>query len=258
MKIDLAIHASDSNPFYLDFWPLVSKLWKELFNIEPLLVYIDENHEIPIDTTYGTVVKLKPVKDVPLYLQCQWVRYWIPTQYPDKVCMTCDIDMLPISRNYFIKQLESIDNDKYVHLNSTHDVLPCCYNAAKGSIFKKVLNLPDTWENSIRHLYSLNLGRDHYRGFRDEILKGKVNWGAEEQYADNLIRNYSNKDELVFLERHHLRIDRMDWSYDPFNIIKDKYADAHCVRPYSDPYNKMLIDKLIYEINVSINTNRMN
>ena len=48
MKIKYAIMSSDSNPLYLDFWPIVSKVWKEKFDIEPILYYIDENHDIDI------------------------------------------------------------------------------------------------------------------------------------------------------------------------------------------------------------------
>ena len=29
MKIDYVIVSSDDNPMYLDFWPIVSKIWKK-------------------------------------------------------------------------------------------------------------------------------------------------------------------------------------------------------------------------------------
>ena len=37
MKIDYVILGSNTNPYYLDFWPIVSKIWKENFNIIPIL-----------------------------------------------------------------------------------------------------------------------------------------------------------------------------------------------------------------------------
>ena len=51
MKIDFVIHSSDSNPYYLDFWPLVSRVWKQVFKLEPVLLYIDANHDVQIDET---------------------------------------------------------------------------------------------------------------------------------------------------------------------------------------------------------------
>jgi hypothetical protein len=247
MKIDLAIHASDSNPFYLDFWPIVSKLWAEVFQIRPLLVYIDENHDIPIDSTYGDVLKLKPIEGIPLYLQCLWVRYWIPSQFPDKVSMICDIDMLPVSRQYFIDQIRSIPDDKYVHLNPNHQFIPSCYHIAKGSLYKKVLQLHDMWEDSIRYLHNKQMGHDCFDG-TNPILKDKIHWGADEELGSILIRGYPDQSIFVNIPRTLSRIDRIDWRYDPLGIARGQYADAHCVRPLSITKNRFLVEKLVSEI----------
>jgi hypothetical protein len=252
MKIDLAIHSSDSNPFYLDFWPLVSKVWALKFKIKPVLVYIDENHDIPISTKYGPVIKLKPIPDVPVYLQCLWVRYWLPSQYPDKISITCDIDMFPISRKYFIDQIKDISDTKYVHLHPNEEMLPTCYHIAKGSLFKEVLSLDSDWATDIRKLNSLNLGGEQPtvdgRGTTNPIMKGKTQWGSDEEYATKMIRTYPKQDTFVFIERTHLRIDRFDWRYTYPSIVADMYADSHSIRPYNHPVNRPLIDKLVDEI----------
>jgi len=247
MRIDFAIHSSDSNPFYLDFWPIVSKLWAEVFQIRPVLVYIDENHDIPIDTTYGNVVKMKPVEGIPVYLQCLWVRYWIPSQFPDKVCMISDIDMLPVSRRYFINQIRLVPDDKYVHLNPLRQYMPSCYHVAKGSLFKKVLQLHDTWEESIKYLNEQNLGGNYFDG-TNPILKDKTQWGADEDLGSRMIREYPDPSVFVFIARANGRIDRSNWKYDPLDIARSQYADAHCVRPLSDPENRRLVEKLVSEI----------
>jgi hypothetical protein len=247
MKIDIAIHSSDSNPFYLDFWPIVSKLWREKFGIEPILIYIDENHDIPIDSTYGRVLKLKPIPDIPVYLQCLWVRYWIPSQFPDKICMISDIDMLPVSREYFIDQIRGISDDKYVHLNPNHEFIPSCYHIAKGSLFKKVLELDDMWEDSMKGLHNKPLGHDCFDG-SNPILKDKLQWGADEEFATNKLRGYPDQSIFALIPRNHGRINRVNWNYDPIGIAKNQYADAHCVRPLSVPENRRLVDKLVSEI----------
>ena len=47
MKLDYVLMGSNENPLYLDFWPVVSKVWKELFNITPLMVLMmDYRHNL--------------------------------------------------------------------------------------------------------------------------------------------------------------------------------------------------------------------
>jgi len=233
MKPDIVIHSSDANPYYLEFWPLVSKVWKLRFQIEPLLVFIGDD-DVPISEEYGRVIRMKPIPDVPLYLQCQWVRFWIPSQFPEKVCLLSDIDMFPISRKYFIDQIAAIPDSKYVHLNPNHQFIPVCYHLAKGSLFKQVFKLHDSWEDSIRSLYAKNMGHDCFaQDPTNLILKDKLQWGADEEYTTNMIRSYPDPSLFVFLARSHGRIDRSYWKWDPSQIAKDMYADSHSIRPYS-------------------------
>jgi hypothetical protein len=250
MKIDYSIHSSDSNSFYLDFWPLVSKVWKLKFNVEPILIYIDKNQDIEIDETYGTVIRIKEIDGIPNYLQNLWVRYWYPINFPDKVSIISDIDMFPLSEEYFIDSIKSISDDKYVHLNPATDKLPhplslpSCYHVAKGSKFQEVLKLPNNWEDSISELYKTGLGSDH-----GGHLSGKDRWAADERYATIKINNYENPNDVVLINRRDgqsaHRIDRYDWSYSVENF--KNYIDSHSVRPYAT-YKKeidFLLEKIL-------------
>ena len=238
MKIDIAIHSSNSNPFYLDFWSIVSKIWKNKFNITPILIYIDHNHDTEIDDTHGVVIKYKPINNIEISLQCLWIRYWITSQYLDKVCIISDIDMLPISKNYFIEQIKIIDENKYVHLNPYTGYLPSCYHVAKGKKFVDVLNLENIWEESIRNLNSLKIGYKH--NIDNDNFES---WGSDEIYATKKINEYENKELFVFITRQYDRIDRSNWFYTEKEIYNDKYADSHSIRPYSK-YKKE-IDNLV-------------
>jgi hypothetical protein len=49
LKIDRVILSTDNNPDYIQFWPIVSRVWQEYIGIKPTLaliadksVYIDE------------------------------------------------------------------------------------------------------------------------------------------------------------------------------------------------------------------------
>jgi len=233
MRIDKVIHSCDANPFYLDFWPLVSKVWKKKFNIEPVLAFIG-NEDIEIDDTYGTVIRINDIEPIPKYFQTLWVRYWLPVTELDTTWMISDIDMFPISKEHFIDQLVDINDDKYVHLNpciETYGTLPSCYHVGKGYKFKEVLDLPDSWEVSVNDLYNADLGSDpgHH-------LAGKTHWFADERYAHSKVLNYPNKSDLLLLPReggrNGRRIDRSNWTYHENLVRQGWYFDSHSIRPY--------------------------
>lgn len=245
MKIDYVILSSDNNPLYIDFWPIVSKIWKEKFNITPILALIDNDDILldKIDKTYGDVYKFDIIDDVPIYLQCLWIRYWITSKFKNSVCMISDIDMIPLSKYYFIDSISEIDNNDYVHLNPCYDsygTLPSCYHIGKGSLLKEIWKLDDKWEDSIKRLNNLNLGRS------PDNLVDKIKWFSDEKYSSDLIFEWrkTNINRVNFIKREDMRrIDRYYWSYDKELVKSGYYYDSHCVRPYT--IYKSEIDKLI-------------
>ena len=247
MKIDKVLHSCDNNEFYLEFWPIVSKIWKVKFNIEPELIYIanEEDLNLPIDDTYGTVTRVKALDEIPVYLQVLWSRYFFPSLSPESISMISDIDMLPISKYYFVDQIEEIDDKSYVHINpciESYGTLPSCYHIASGKKFKEVLELPDTWEESALDVMNCGLGSDP--GYH---LSGKNHWFADERYAYDKVKKYPNKSDFKFILReggqNGRRIDRPCWQYYPELVKNGWYYDSHSIRPYSK--FKKEIDELV-------------
>ena len=232
MKIDYAIHASDDNPLYLDFWEPVSKIWKLKFGIEPVLLYFGEGNP---STEYGKVIRMKIIKEYPIATQCQWSRFWYATTLGNKVGIISDIDMLPLSKHYFCDQIENIEN-KYIHLNPCFDTYPniaACYHVASGKNFNKVLGTHKTFKESIRTLMA--------------SIKGGQVWFYDEVFSTYMIRNYKNKSLFEYIARdggqNGHRIDRPKWGYDENLLKQNWYYDAHCVRPYS--IHKEDIDNIV-------------
>jgi len=231
MKIDKAILASDDNPMYLDFWPLISRVWKERFDINPVLIYFGS--ESPT-TEYGEVIRMKPLDDVPTWFQAQWGRIWYASLLGETVSIVSDIDMFPISKHFFVDRLQDIDDDIYISLYSGRDdYVPVCYNIASGYSFKEVLEIDKDFEKSVKYLL--------------DAIQKDVYWGAEEEYLTKKVAGYKNRDKILFMSRQdHLptkyRIDRLEWDYNPRNI-NDGYIDCHSVRPYKD--HKKTIDSLV-------------
>jgi hypothetical protein len=232
MKIDIAIHSSDSNPLYLDFWESVSRAWKSKLGIDPVLLYIDHDYDTKIiSEQYGKVIRIKPLDNIPLYVQCQAVRYWYATQLENKVGIISDIDMYPLSKFYFKTQIESIPTDKYVHLNpcmDTYGQIPACYHVATGNTFSNVLGNVDF------NAYMINA--IEFSKNNDTHHEDKTYWYVDERYSTMLINKYADKSIFHFIPRdggqNGHRIDRPNWKYNKSLIKTGQYYDAHSIRPF--------------------------
>ncbi len=246
MKITKAIVSSDSNPVYLDFWYLVSKLWKLKFGITPVLLYFGDNIE-DISTEYGEVVQMSTLPNIPISTQAQCARIWYAGQCGEEVVITSDIDMLPLSPKYFVDPLVNIEDDKYVHLNplNGNTYFPMCYNVGKSSTLKEILDIDDSFESFMLKLINFSHGKEHtlkVSGLSDL-------WFLDEIYTTAKVNTYryTNPNRIVPIIRNGgqngYRIDRPTWGYDTELVKHDYYYDSHSVRPYTD--YKDTIDMLV-------------
>lgn len=243
MKIDIAILSSNAHQDYLEFWPSVSRAWKTKLGIDPVLLYIDDDYETAvISEEYGKVIRIKPIPDIPIYVQCQSVRYWYATQLGETTGIISDIDMYPLSRFYFIDQLKQIPDYKYVHMNpcmDTYGQIPACYHVAKGNTFASVLGNYD-FETYLRKAIAFSDTVDcSYSNFKY--------WYVDERYSTSLIQQYTNKPIFQFIPReggqNGHRIDRPNWVYDKQKVRDDYYYDSHSIRPFrnhSDELNGLV------------------
>jgi len=237
MKITHAIMSCNSDPTYLEFWPIVSKIWVEKFNIIPVLAYINDG-PFTVSQDYGYVFNIKYNKEYPISIQSLWARYWYGAQLNSNMIIS-DIDMIPLSRWYFIENIKEIPDNKYIHINpaleykdasNTH-MLPSCYHVSNGALFNEILEIADdTWETSLRKVQSLPL---------TPVAGCPESWFKDEKYATLKINNYTTKhpDKIVFKQRpggqNGHRIDRANWSYYADRLKNEYYYDCHSVRPYS-------------------------
>ena len=230
MKIDYALMSCNSNPLYLNFWPVVSKVWEQKFNIRPILIYVD-NVDINISEEFGEVIKLKPVKGINDIVQSQFARLWYSQFFKDSICIISDIDMIPLSLGYFKTQFSPINDNEYVITSFDGNHINICYNVASGNNFKKYLKLFDDWESQI------NLIKDDKLFYENN----EISWSADEIFLTKQLKNKSYK----YLKRDltTTRIDRSKWEYDIGKLKLGMYYDCHSIRPYDTHKNE--IDKLI-------------
>lgn len=238
MKINYAIMGSNENPMYLDFWPIVSKTWKEVFGITPVLGLIcDEDSDFYYDD-YGLVKKFKKIDGIDTGLQSQIIRLYLTKLLKGNIIIS-DIDMVPLSKWYFIDQVDSFEESKiYVMSSDNHECnknneIPMCYNIADSQTFSNMLEINNSWVEFATELNNMGFG-----------------WTTDQNFLWLKIQQYIIKqpDKVVLLSRGwgiiaHKRIDRIAWHYDS-NLVKDGYyIDSHLLRPYNE--NKEKVDELI-------------
>lgn len=234
MKIDFAIVSTDDNTLYSEFWPVVENLWVNLVGIKPILVKISDVNEI-IHNNNSIIHNIKKIDGVDTGLQSQIARMFVTKYYKDSVCLTSDIDMLPLSKNYFTSDIETLDNDSMVIFSSDaydqSNRYPICYNAAKGSLFSEILQLDVSFEEYCKKLLEFDWG-----------------WGTDELYFGKMVNLYQNQNKIIKLKRGwrngfaNNRLDRQSWKYNP-NSLSTQFIDSHSLRPYSE--HKSQIDKIV-------------
>ena len=232
MKIDYVLMGSNSNPLYLDFWPIVSKVWREVFNITPVLGLITEDEFDLYDDGNGLIIKLKTIEGYDDGLLSQLVRLYLP-KFLKGNCLISDIDMIPLSKKYFINSIKEFNDDDLLIMSSHHEQTvninqyPMCYVIGNNEVFSEIFNLNLDWESFIKQIP--NNG-----------------WFTDQIFLYEQIKK-SNYNKCKFPYREFLgdskRIDRINWVYDENKVKEDYYIDSHLLRPFNDNENE--INKLI-------------
>jgi hypothetical protein len=241
MKIDYVIISSTTNKYYLDFWPIISKVWKENFNITPVLGLIcDEDSDFE-KSEYGIIKKFKSIDEVDNILQSQIIRFFLP-KLLNGYCLISDIDMIPLSVEYFDNCSSHLTEDNIVIYSSDNpeclqnNEYPICYVSAHSKSFEKIFELGLNWQSFAQSLKNRNQG-----------------WSTDQKYLFEKVTEFKNNtNNVILLNRGwsgmaNRRIDRSTWNYDENKVSEGYYIDSHSLRPYSQ--YKEEINKLINFLN---------
>lgn len=231
LKIDRVIVATDANPTYIHFWPLVAQAWQTKLGAKPTLALI-ANDDVIVDETLGDVIRFKPLPGVPTSQQAQTIRILLPALFENDVCLTSDIDMVPLSSTYFNKAIEQVPDNCFVtYMNKAYRIgypaFPICYNAAKGSTFKEIFKI----QNKDDIAKTMQQWHEHGLGWQTDermLFKHLTSWKDASSRFVKLNDNTGPR-----------RVDRSNWKYDKQLLQSDYYIDAHCLRPYHDHKHKI-------------------
>lgn len=145
MKLDRVIFASDLNANYIQFWPLVSRVWLHVTGAKPTLFFIAPANT-PIERVPGSeIIFIAAPPELPVCFVAQTVRLLAPSWFPNETCVISDIDLMVVRRDFFPRHLARCGEDALVILNrytSTVNRPSMCYHVAKGRTFAEVFNIP--------------------------------------------------------------------------------------------------------------------
>ena len=242
MNLEYAVVSSNSNPEYLDFWPYVAKAWKGLIGLDPVLLYIDSNP--PADWVYdhGKVYYLEARNDWDIAQQAQCIRFWA-ARLLDSPFIISDIDMLPISKDYYINHAEYIGDSGLISYSSdiinyrwykTNPQYPMCYLAGDNSSFIDLLDLND----------------NNHSDFLLRLKRMNIRSGTDQKFFYNQLtrKRFSNIKHLErgWVEEKYAtrRLDKVIWPKSDYNA--HEYIDCHLPRPLSSNRDicKVLFNKL--------------
>lgn len=223
-ELKRVILATNNNPDYIQFWPIVAPLWQAM-GIRPTLALIADE-DCPIDTSLGDVIRFAPIPHVAESTQAQTIRLLLPALFPEDVCIISDIDMLPLSKPYFIEGARHCPDDAFlVYRDCAHGCgyphYPMCYNAAKGKIFGSIFGI-SSHEDIIK---TITAWADYGLG-----------WNTDELLLYYFLTQWEQAGGSVARLGHGVgpRIDRLWWPEDPKTLDITRYIDCHCPRPYED------------------------
>ncbi len=239
LKIDRAIVSSDANPMYLQFWPLVARAWQQLIGVRPTLLLIADD-TVEVDESVGDVIRFQPIPGVPTATHAQCIRLLAPAYFEDDVCIISDIDMLPLSKAYFVNSIKDLPDDAFVVYRDRaygNDArrFPMCYNVGKGCLYKSIFRF-----NSVADIPYI---------IKKWVEKG-FGWNTDEIILTAYVRQWPQfKENCVLLGHTSMetrRIDRSNWQYNKEKLNSKYYIDAHMVRPLDKYYAqiKELVDDL--------------
>jgi len=219
MRRIVIVSADDSH--YGDYWSLVKHAWIKL-GFEPVMAHVSDRVSDSQD-----VIDLPIVEGVSVPLQAQVARWYAARFFPTSMCMTSDIDMMPLSKKYFDDVFKECNGTNVVVASSDaygegHRAYPMCYNVACGDTLTKLMDLDMDWPEWVRMLDALGWGwnTDERRFY--EMLE------AKSPDTVRLKRGWNSRQQA------RARIDRADWTYDLVGVSRGVYIDTHMVRPFKE------------------------
>jgi hypothetical protein len=114
MKIDLVLTACNNNNSYLQMFPYIYKVWKKRFNLDCYLILINDFIPDFLLTYQSFIILYKPLENINSVYIAQTIRILYPALFDNKNILITDMDIIPVSKLYFIESIKDIPDDTFI------------------------------------------------------------------------------------------------------------------------------------------------
>jgi len=271
------IISTNYNPLYVQFVPLVCSVWKKWgFKVHLVLITDDDESVWGWMRQFANIIHEKRHPNIYEGIWSKVARIIHYMDFGDEVVMVSDVDMIPLSFEYFDDlfyksttypdKLVLSSYDAYLGKNQFNDTIhhkyPGCYMLATSNIWKEIINPKDL---SIGDLLETWKGKHDFDD-KEDILNNNVDF-SEESLIRRIVAEWDfRKERIIKMKRGWInnmainRIDRSNWYIDMKKLNKHKYIDCHSIRPLQSNEDKIKplleyleIDTNLIELGVEMN-----
>ena len=120
MKLSCVLTACNDIPLYYDFIPLFIKTWNKLYpDVDVKIIFISDSIPTKFIKYSDNLILFKPLPNISTAFISQYIRLLYPAilDYKYGILIT-DMDMLPMNRSYYTKNIEIFPDDKLIYLRT--------------------------------------------------------------------------------------------------------------------------------------------
>ena len=247
MILDCVLTSVNTNPLYIDFIPIFVKTWNKLYpKVDVKIILIADEIPEQFLEYKNNIILFKPIDNVLTSFTSQFIRLLYPCilNYKNGILIT-DMDMLPMNRTYYTKNVELFDNSKFIYYRGDacfeYKQIAMCYNIATNEVWRDIFKINNI--EDIRN-YILNVSNNTI------IKEGHANegWSTDQLVLYEKVMNWNLRtNNLICLDENKTGYRRLcRGSYNEINNIINNdeniinniqnglYTDFHCCRPMKD------------------------
>lgn len=241
------VTSTNEDETYLGFWKIQLLSHQIFFPNQKLTIafYTDRNQDdeliMEMQKQGIDVFIYKKIPNVIEQNISKILRYICASQFEEEVCLTVDIDTIPLQSEYINKITNHRQKNKLLAVgkevfnNTEHEgKFPAHHMCAEGKIFKKLYN-----SNNL-DLYGIVQELSGLKIFDDKEDISKPNFSDE---SLNRALIHKNQIDVQHIKReidiHSDWIDRSWWNLDESKLNRGEYIESNLLRPYSK-YEKQL------------------
>lgn len=241
LRLSHVLVSSDLNQRYLDVWPLARRAWREIAGLEPILVLVAPESDVPSELRSDPDVRVfPPVNGVHTAFQAQCIRLLYPATLDGTGgVIVADIDMVPLNPGYFHRPADHVcetDFVAYRDLMLPGGEIPICYNAADPATWQELFGVATTGEAARRLT-------EWARDVTYDGIPGGRGWATDQKTLYEALLSFGARSRRVWiLDDRYAGFKRLghDWVDGGLTAVEERaiarggYSDFHCMLPYAE------------------------